>query len=106
MMDNKTTEIKETTDAAGQNERDVMCDCINWAGYGSASFGKHHHVNCPKYHTEKFPYLLYYEEAIDAWTFAPERVEHIVDLDDGDDMVISFKCKSFADAEVAEVPED
>jgi len=85
----------------------VMCDCLkSMAGYYPDSFGKHHHKECPKYKTEKFPYLLYYEEAINAWTFTPERVENLVDLEDGDDIDIQIKCKSFTDAEVDAVPED
>ena len=68
--------------------------------------GKHHHKQCPKYKTEKFPYLLYYEEAINAWTFAPDRVKNLVDLEEGDDMEIQFKCKKFTDAEIDAVPED
>lgn len=85
-----------------------MCECKAWAGYGPDSFGRHHHANCPKYHTEKFPYLLYYEEAIDAWTFAPGKVENMIavadQLDDGGDMELMFKRKDMTDAEYDATP--
>lgn len=87
-----------------------VCECSSMAGYGPDSWGKHHHVNCPKYSTEKHPYLLYYEEVIDAWTFAPEKVENLIavadQLDDGDDMELMFKRKDMTDAEIAAIPAD
>lgn len=76
------------------------------AGYGPDSFGKHHHVNCESYGTDKNGYLMYYEEAIDAWTFAPEKVENLLDLDIGDSAEIQFKMAEFTDKEIAEMPAD
>lgn len=86
-----------------------MCECNNFAGYGPESYGKHHHVNCPKYKTEKNPYLMYYEAGLDAWVPAPERTENIVDvglLEEGEQQVVRFKRVDFTDAEYAALPED
>lgn len=86
-----------------------MCECNNFAGYGPESYGQHHHIRCPKYFTEKHPYLMYYEESIGAWTPAPKEVENIIDvgnLEDGEDMELQFKRVDFTDAEFAAMPVD
>lgn len=86
------------------------CECLSWAGVAPEDWGKHHHKNCPKYHTEKFPYLFYYEEAIDAWTFAPERLDQIISitdqLDEGESMALTLKRQDYTDAEVEALPSD
>ena len=87
-----------------------MCECTSWAGYGDQSFGKHHHVNCPKYKTEKFPRLFYYEEAENCWVPVPDKVdgELIVteeQLSDGEEMEIMFRRKDMTDEEFANLPD-
>jgi hypothetical protein len=70
---------------------------------------KRHHSACPLYSTEKHPRLFYYEEAIDAWTPAPDMIENILScdrLDNGEDMEISFKRVDMTDEEYDAIPED
>lgn len=89
-----------------------LCECISWARIPDLPHGNHHHARCQKYQTEKFPYLMYYEEAIDAWTFAPVELGNIIDAEShfcaGDDEIvrISFKRADLTDAEVAALPEE
>lgn len=87
-----------------------MCDCMNMAGYGPDSWGKHHHVNCPKYSAEKHPYLFYYEEAVDAYVPVPDKVDGELictpdQLEEGETMEITFKRVDYTDAEIAALPE-
>ena len=87
------------------------CKCRLMAGYGPDSFGKHHHVNCPNYESEKYPYLFYYEEAVDAWVPVPEKVDGelivtVDQLDIGEEMEIRFKCVEYTDKEISELPCD
>ena len=59
------------------------CECLtNMAGYGPHSYGDHHHKECPKYRTELFPYLFYYEDAINSLIPAPDRIENIISVND------------------------
>jgi len=89
-----------------------MCNCLSrMAGYGPESWGKHHHVNCPKYATEKLPCLFYYEEALNAWVPTPFKVDGELictkeQLDDGEEMELRFKRFDMTDKELAEMPED
>ncbi|PYJ87205.1 MAG: hypothetical protein DME22_02410 [Verrucomicrobia bacterium] len=59
----------------------------------------------------KKPRLLYFEEALDGaggWCFAPDKVEHIIDVENmrhGETASIEFKCVFMTDEEVAAVPE-
>lgn len=84
--------------------RNNKCECAGWAVYGSESFGNHHHCNCKKYNTEKYPYLLYYENALDCWLFTPDSVDQIISaedqFEDGSIVEIEFKRKDFTDAEI------
>ena len=86
-------------------EEKLECKCVISKGIDT----EHHSADCPKYHTEKFPYLLYYEDAIDAWTFAPDETENLLDVDsliEGEEVSIRFVRKDMTDAEVAALPED
>lgn len=88
-----------------------MCECASMVGYGPESWGKHHHVNCPLYQTEKHPYLFYYEEACDAWVPVPEKVDGELictadQLENGEDMELRFKRVDMTDAELATLPEE
>jgi hypothetical protein len=47
---------------------------------------------------KKKPILFYYEEACDAWVPAPEKVEHIVNID--------FKVCMLTDQEYKNLPEN
>lgn len=85
------------------------CECIGWVILGPQDRGEHHHVNCPKYGTEKFPMLMYYEEAVNAWIPAPNLVENIIEadqLESGEDVELRFKRVDFTDAELAALPDD
>lgn len=78
---------------------------------GERSAGRNHHKRCPNYETEEFPYLMYYEEAIDAWTFAPDKVDGQLivtedQLEDGEDMEVRFKRVDLTDKEFDEIPVD
>ena len=88
----------------------MTCEsCSSMVGYDETSWGKHHHVNCPKYDTEKFPYLFYYEEAENAWCPAPDNLCDVIELDaysDGEKVDIEFKRVDFTDKELAELPEE
>ena len=88
----------------------MSCECLSWAGCGDISWGKHHHVNCEKYSTNKYPYLFYYEEAVDAWVPAPVTIEHLIVVDDqlenGEEMEIRFRRVDMTDKEINELPED
>lgn len=83
--------------------------CAGFAITTLKDVGEHHHVNCPNYKTEKFTYLMYYEEAIDAWTFAPKAVENLIDVDNqlevGEEMELRFKRVEMTDEEYDALPE-
>jgi len=82
----------------------MNCECMNWAMIPKDGFTlQHHHYECSKYKTEKFPRLFYYEEAENAWCLAPDKVEHIINtdnLDDGDSADIQFKRVDLTDEEI------
>ena len=90
-------------------ERGVMCACMTWAGYYPESWGRHHHKNCEKYKTQKYPYLFHYEEAVDAWVPAPDALENIIVVEDQletDEVVqIQFKRVDMTDEEIESLPE-
>ena len=86
-------------------DKKVTCECSNWAGYGEDSWGKHHHINCPKLETEKHKYIFYYEEAENCWAPAPDKIDELIDLSVGDECEIEFRCVEFTDKEIAELPE-
>lgn len=56
----------------------------------------------------KRPRLFYYEEAINAWTPAPDRIEHIISVEDQlgdcDKQEIEFKRFDMTDAEFEAIP--
>ncbi len=87
-----------------------MCNCKNMAGYGDDSWGKHHHIACEKYATEKNPYLFYYEEGVEAWVPVPEKTEHLIVVDDQLDnderMQLYFRRIDMTDKQIAEMPCD
>lgn len=86
----------------------MTCECINMAGYGPDSWGKHHHVSCSKYETEKHPYLFYYEDAVNAWIPAPDKVENMISasdqLDDKEEIEIKFQRVDMTDKQIQELP--
>lgn len=86
------------------------CECASWClAAGPESGGKHHHKNCPKYATEKFPCLLYWEEGVDAWVPVPVFVENMIEaqnLSEGDVEEIRFKRIDLTDKEFDEIPEE
>ena len=89
-----------------------MCECMTWARAtpDDLTKGQHHHPNCPKYETEKFPYLFYYEEAHSAWMPWVDGYDFSEMLDalcfDGDKMEIQFVRRELTDKEIDELPED
>ncbi len=106
---NENTEPTNTEEASPSSNGFVMCACLTMAGYGPDSYGKHHHKKCPKYKTEKFPYLAYYEEAVNAWIPAPELVSELISVEDqlelGDTMTLEFKRYDLTDYEFDNMPE-
>jgi len=57
------------------------------------------------------PRLFYYEEACQAWTYAPIRVDQILDVKGcmsthGEEVVIRFKRLDMTDEEFNNLPED
>lgn len=57
----------------------------------------------------KKSYLFYYEDALDAWCPAPDKVENIVSIDSGDvgdEIEIKFKIVEMSDAEYEAMPVD
>lgn len=65
----------------------MACKCSSFCITELSDVGNHHHAKCQKYKTEKFPYLFYMSDAVNAWIPAPERLENIIeipsDLDNG-----------------------
>ncbi len=88
----------------------VMCDCLKtMAGYYPESFGEHHHKQCPKYKTEKFPHLFYEEDGLNAWVPAPDLIDNILVVEDqfveGETIKITFKRFDMTDEEIDSLPE-
>lgn len=88
-----------------------MCECMTMARTGPHDTGLHHHKKCPKYETEKFPYLFYYEEAVDGWVPVPEKVEGELicipeQLNEGETVDLQFKRIDMTDQEFDAMPED
>jgi predicted RNA-binding protein len=59
---------------------------------------------------ERKPTLFYYEDALDAWVPAPEKVENMIDArdhfsDDGEVITIQFKRIDISEREIQELPE-
>ena len=86
----------------------LACDCLKMAGINPDNWGEHHHKNCPKYKTEKFVHLSYYEDAVNAWVPAPDKIEEIISagdqLEDGDTIEIQFKRCDMTDEEIDSLP--
>ena len=86
----------------------ITCDCINMAIVTLSDVGEHHHRNCPKYKTEKFACLFYYEDAVNSWIPAPDKIEEIVVVNDQlekDEIVeIQFKRFDMTDEEMNALP--
>lgn len=85
------------------------CKCKNFACVGPESFSVHHHVSCPKYKTEKNPFLFYYEDAINGWIPAPEKIENIIGVEDMDELElfeIKFKRVDMTDEQFDNLPEE
>ena len=86
-----------------------VCVCHDWTTKLRPVI-QNHHPQCEKYHTEKFPYLFYYEEAENAWVPAPDSIEGIISVEDqlemGEDMEIQFKRVDLTDEEFDKLPSD
>jgi len=87
----------------------MACDvCISMAVTGPESFGQHHNKRCPKYKTERFPYLFYYEESENCWIPVPDEINNIIDvsqaLDEDEKIEIQFRRSDFTDAEFDSLP--
>jgi len=85
------------------------CECINMClPEGPESMGMHHNKMCPEYKAKKYPYLFYYEEAVDSWIPAPDKTEHIIatedQLEDGEKIEIEFKRVDMTDDEYDSMP--
>ena len=86
----------------------MSCECVNMAGYGSESFGAHHHKNCENYATEKYNYLYYYDGGSEAWLPVDSYLETYVfeDCELGEVVEVQIKKIELTDKEVDELPED
>ena len=103
----KRTDPKEAKVSDTVERRD-MCVCMTWAGYYPESWGVHHHKNCDNFKTEKFPYLFYYEEAINAWVPVPDKMENLMSAEDQpeiEEIEIRFKRIDMTDEEIDSLPE-
>lgn len=90
----------------------MTCECTTWARAENIDLSgdRHHHSRCPKFETEKFPRMFYYEEAINAYCPCDfgviETVASVDQLEDGEEMEIRFKRFDMTDKEFSEMPED
>lgn len=102
-------------DEASPVQGDVMCRCALLCVAEARDFfaiaAKRHHQKCPLYMTEKHPRLMYYEEAIDAWTLVPSKVDGELictsdQMEDGETIELMFKRVDMTDHELDSLPED
>jgi len=88
----------------------MACKCINMCGYGDDSWGKHHHVKCEKYETEKHSYLFYYEDALSAWIPAPDKIENICsavdNLEPDEEIEIKFRRVDMTDKQLNDLSDE
>ena len=85
------------------------CNCSNFAIIELADLWGHHHIRCPKYETEKHPYLFYYCGGCDAWVPTSERIVDVIDVGDFDadeEREIKFKRVDMTDKEFADMPDE
>lgn len=105
-----STEDQKETSGSDTVERRVMCGCMTWAGIYPDSWGDHHHSDCPKYKTEKFPRLFYEEDGLNAWVPAPDNINNIIIVEDqmeeNEIIEIRFKRFDMTDEKVDSLPED
>lgn len=89
------------------------CECQLWAWAKFPTQNKnymhhvHHHENCPKYKTDEFPRLMYYEDAEDCWApFDNELPEIWADSYPSDEQFdIQFKVVPMTDEQFWNMPE-
>lgn len=85
----------------------MACKCLSeMAGIGSESFGAHHHKNCEHYATDKFTYLYYYDEGMDAWMVADDLEAYVSNANIGESIEVQLKRIELTDKEADELPED
>ena len=85
----------------------MHCKCLNMAGIGRESFGKHHHKTCDGYATEKYPYLFFYDNSVDDWIIIDELDDYVSGARNGGDSIeVELKHVDLTDKEVDELPED
>lgn len=87
----------------------AICECFTWCRDYSFNSSEHHHRNCEKFKTEKYPRLFYYEEAESCYMPAPEKLEHIIDADslmENEHAEIDFVRKDMTDYEFFNLPEE
>lgn len=88
----------------------MKCECMNWCWDESTAIIKnedvHHHPKCEKFRTQKYPYLFYYEDAVDYWIpFCDGSIDP--DQYDEDEVFdIQFKRVDLTDKEWVEMFED
>lgn len=86
-----------------------MCECLKtMAGYYPDSFGNHHHKECPRYKKDKYPYLFYYEDGVNAFIPVPDKVQEIIDIehsiDKDEELEVRFKRFDMTDEEIDLLP--
>ena len=85
----------------------MECNCANERLIPNVNTpeGSMHLKGCPLIKS----YLFYYEEAVNAWVPAPEKLAGVIDidnLDEGEDTEIRFKRFGMTEAEFKAIPED
>jgi hypothetical protein len=98
----------KTDETASPLQSGVRCDCRDMTIVTLSDVGEHHHRMCPKYRTEKFPHLFYYEDAVNSWIPAPDKIENIIatddQLEDGETIDLQFKRIDMTDEEMDSLP--
>lgn len=83
--------------------------CSDFCMVSPDARGNNHHKMCSFYKTEKFPYLFYLEEAVDAWLPAPKELAMLLSetsLAESEITSIEFKRIDLTDEEFDSLPED
>lgn len=72
--------------------------------------GNHHHKLEAAYRLERYPYLFYFEEAVDGWIPVPERIDEIISVVDSlekdEKIEIQFQRFDLTDEEFDKLPVD
>lgn len=87
------------------------CECLTTMTTTTLhDLGEHHHRMCPKYRTEKFARLFYYEDAVNSWVPVSDKIAEMISVTDqmenGDIIEIQFKRFDMTDEAFDSLPEE